>query len=191
MNNPISHRLFTQVIAPIILLFLLFSAASAQTAAARPDRGVMPNSSYSVSDIENISLQNGNVNLQIPLASLPPIAGGKLSWTLKANYNSKLWNLIRTEGWGRDANNQWHEYVMDEVQESELAGWHISDRYGIDIRPAQADFNYAIPPDGYIPYNEQQLLINYNWYKVVITTPDGAEHELRPIDYSTPPTARD
>ena len=32
------------------------------------------------------------------------------------------------------------------------------------------------------------LLNNYNWYKVVLIMPDGAEHELRPMDYSTPTT---
>jgi hypothetical protein len=37
--------------------------------AARPERGLVPNGSFSVSDIENINLLNGNVNLNIPLAS--------------------------------------------------------------------------------------------------------------------------
>jgi hypothetical protein len=58
--------------------------------ASRPDRGVMPNGSYAISDIENINVLNGNVNIRIPLASLPPIAGGKLSWTITAQYNSKI-----------------------------------------------------------------------------------------------------
>jgi hypothetical protein len=34
----------------------------AQTPAARPDRGIKPNASYSVSDIESINLQNGNLS---------------------------------------------------------------------------------------------------------------------------------
>ncbi len=73
------------------LLIGLSTLAVAQQAdpAARPDRGTRPVGSYSVSDIENINLVNGNVNLSIPLASLPPIAGGKLSWTVNARYNSK------------------------------------------------------------------------------------------------------
>lgn len=52
--------------ARILLLFaiLLFSVpvTLGQTTAARPDRGIRPNSSYAVSDIENISLQNGITN---------------------------------------------------------------------------------------------------------------------------------
>jgi len=82
-----------------LLLLLSVAIAVGQDAAARPDRGVMPGGSYSVSDIENISLQNGNLNLEIPLAALPPIAGGKLSWVIKAHYNSKLWNI--TQGTSR------------------------------------------------------------------------------------------
>src|SRR4051812_40592548 len=83
----------------LLLATLLLNAAAAfaQTTAARPDRGTMPNGSYAVSDIENISLQNGNVNLNIPLAGLPPIAGGKLSWGVYAQYNSKIWDVVRTE----------------------------------------------------------------------------------------------
>jgi len=129
-----------------------------QTTAARPDRGVMPNGSYSVSDIENISLQNGNVNLAIPLASLPPIAGGKLGWTLKAHYNSKLWDLTRTQANGEDELNEWHPYVIDTPQLSERGGWRISGQYIIDIRPASADFDYLIPGPWVYPYNEDYLL---------------------------------
>ncbi len=32
-----------------------------------------------------------------PLASLPPVAGGKPGLTLRAEYNSKLWDTVRTE----------------------------------------------------------------------------------------------
>ncbi|MBD0369932.1 MAG: RHS repeat protein [Pyrinomonadaceae bacterium] len=156
-------------------------AQEAQTA-ARPDRGTMPNGTYAVSDIENINLQNGNLNITIPLAALPPVAGGKLSWTIKAQYNSKLWNIIRTELVGQ-ANEGYHPYVVDTLQLSELGGWRISDRYQITIRNAREDFDYQIPPPGTVSEADRILLQDYNWYKAVLTTPDGAEHELRPIDY--------
>src|SRR5687767_13065935 len=93
----------TKLIARLFLLsaFFLLNTVSvrvlAQTTAARPDRGLMPNGSYAVSDIEQISLTNGNLGLRIPLASLPPIAGGKLSLTINAHYNSKIWNVNRQE----------------------------------------------------------------------------------------------
>ena len=94
----------TFVVSAAVLL-LLPSSLAAQNTAARPDRGIMPGASYSVSDIENINLSNGNLGLTIPLVSLPPIAGGKLSLTLNATYNSKLWNITRTEN--QMANGLW------------------------------------------------------------------------------------
>jgi RHS repeat-associated protein len=165
-----------------LLLLLSVAIAVGQDAAARPDRGVMPGGSYSVSDIENISLQNGNLNLEIPLAALPPIAGGKLSWVIKARYNSKLWNITRAQADAPD--NEYHPYVIDTPQLSDLGGWRVTGQYIISIRRAEDDFAYLteIPPDS-LPYNEYQLLINYNWYKVVLSMPDGSEHEMRPIDY--------
>src|ERR1051325_3126392 len=106
--------------ASILLLFaiLLLSAplTLAQTTAARPDRGTRPNGSYTVSDVENISLQNGNLNLNIPLASLPPIAGGKLSWSLNAYYNSKVWDVSRTQQLGQTQDPQQPAYyVVDKI----------------------------------------------------------------------------
>ena len=172
----------------INLLFLLTSlilnaaAVFAQTPAARPDRGVTPNGSYSVSEIENISLQNGNINLSIPLASLPAIAGGKLSWTLNAQYNSKIWDVVRTEAIGEAFDLSEHYYVVDSVQQSDRGGWRITGQYGIDIRDAHLDFDYQLPPVADEP--DYSLMVNQSWYKVVMVMPDGSEHELRPVDYS-------
>src|SRR5437764_3427044 len=80
-----------------LLAFIGSVNALGQTPAARPDRGIMPGASYSVSDTENISLSNGNLNMSVPLASLPSIAGGDLKFSLSAIYNSKLWNVTRVE----------------------------------------------------------------------------------------------
>src|SRR5437660_11749063 len=86
----------------LVLSLILSSSVMAQSTqtAARPDRGLTTGASYSISDIENINMVNGNVGLSIPLASLPAIAGGKLSWTVYANYNSKLWDMTRSEAYG-------------------------------------------------------------------------------------------
>ena len=45
-----------------VILTLASLRVMAQTPAARPDRGIKPNGSYSVSDIESINLQNGNLS---------------------------------------------------------------------------------------------------------------------------------
>ena len=175
----------------IVTLILSFSSVTSlgQTTAARPDRGTMPTGDYAVSSSENISLSNGNMNLSIPLASLPAIAGGKLSFGINATYNSKLWNITRTEADAPD--NEYHPYVIDTPQLSDSAGWQITGQYIISIRDAHEDFDYQTEmPLESMPYTEYNLRVNYEWYKVVITMPDGSEHELRPIDY-TPYVAGD
>jgi RHS repeat-associated protein len=175
--------LWTRLLLTFAILGLNTALASGQeTPAARPDRGVRPNGTYSVSDVENISLQNGNVNLNIPLASLPPIAGGKLSFAFSAFYNSKVWDVVRTEQIGTAFDLSQEYYVVDSVQQGDRSGWRVTGQYGIEIRDAHQDFNYQIPPVGDEP--DRTLLNNYNWYKVMLVMPDGSEHELRPLDYS-------
>jgi hypothetical protein len=184
---------FSKTLIPALLLIIQLSAtANSQTTAQRPDRGFMPGASYSVSDVENISLTNGNVNLTIPLASLPPIAGGKLKLTLNAVYNSKQWNITREE-------NQLGTFygcpswVVDTPQASDVGGWTIGGGYRVVFREVRDDFNYAVPdtaPGG--PYGscendpaEYQRLL-YTWKRAVLISPDGAEHELRPTDGYAP-----
>jgi hypothetical protein len=175
-------RLSANLVVLFTLLVVSTAAVFGQTTAARPDRGTRPNGSYSVSDIENISLQNGNVNLIIPLASLPPIAGGKLSWTLNAQYNSKIWDVVRTQQIGEAFDLSEHYYVVDSVQQSDRGGWRITGQYSIDVRDAHLDFDYQMPPVADEP--DYSLMVNNSWYKVVMVMPDGSEHELRPVDYS-------
>jgi RHS repeat-associated protein len=166
----------------LVVAALSAATVSAQKTAARPDRGTDPAGAYSVSDVENINLQNGNVQLSIPLASLPPIAGGHLSFTLRAIYNSKLWNVTRSEQAGGAL--PYRTYVVDTPQLSDTGGWSLFGGYVIFTRDAREDFNYQIPPspdpsdsEAVVEYNR---LTQHNWYKVVLRTPDGAEHELRP-----------
>lgn len=170
-------------ISASLFLCLGFSSALSQTRAARPDRGLMPGGSYSVSDIENISLTNGNVNIGIPLASLPPIAGGKLGLTLRAEYNSKLWDTVRTERQS-DPLDPATKYVVSNLQLSDNGGWRVGGGYEISFQDITWDYNWLPPPPDDPEYN---LLTQNRWSKVVLTTPDGATHELRPLDYTSYP----
>ena len=126
------------------------------------------------------------MNLTIPLASLPPIAGGKLSWTLNAYYNSKVWDVTRSQDIGTAFDLSQHYYTVDSVVASDRGGWRITGQYAIEIRNAHSDFDYELPPVGDGDY---ALMVNYQWYKVVLVMPDGSEHELRPVDYSPFPGA--
>ncbi|HKY29698.1 MAG TPA: PA14 domain-containing protein, partial [Pyrinomonadaceae bacterium] len=162
----------------LIILALFQSTAAAQTA-ARPDRGVMPYGSYSVADIENINLTNGNLHLSIPLASLPPIAGGKLSWTISAVYNSKLWDMRVEE---RQNSHLDPVYAVSLPQMSEQGGWRIGGAYNIVTVPVTNDYDYIAQPE-----DPEYLILQQPWHKILLQMPDGAVHELRPIDFSPYP----
>ena len=189
MQTPRALTLLQTFLFSALVSVLLPASLTAQTTAARPDRGIMPGASYSVSDIENISLTNGNVQLTIPLASLPPIAGGKLKFTVNAVYNSKLWNVTRQE----NRLGQFYgcpSWVVDTPQLSDLGGWRIPLGYQLVFRNAHEDFDYVMPnqpptPDCETDVQEQQRLQS-QYYRVILIGPDGAEHELRPTDGYAP-----
>jgi RHS repeat-associated protein len=182
---PFSARLYLALILTLLMSGSVL-AQSPQTA-ARPDRGTNPAGAYAVSDIESVNLQNGNVNLSIPLASLPPIAGGKLSWTISAHYNSKLWDVTRHEESVFGINMGYRTYVVDTPQQSARGGWSVGGGYRIIFRDAKEDFDYLVPPYSEGIHNEWHRLNDHNWKKVILITPNGEEHELRPSDPATPP----
>ncbi len=149
--------------------------------AARPDRGTMADRSYSISDIESVSLQNGNLALSIPLVTLPPIAGGKLSWTVSARYNSKLWDVLR---WQQEQSANWSPYVVDYPGAG--GGWTIGGNYQMQFRNANDDFSRVWHTgNSGIPAWDLNLINNYQWWKVVLKMPDGSEHEFRPLGFSS------
>jgi hypothetical protein len=178
MIAPACSRSLTRLSLTLAALMGLCCNTVAQEA-ARPGRGAALNRSYAISDIENINLQNGNVQLSIPLAALPPIAGGKLSWTVSANYNSKLWDVLRFQEDAADL--QWAPYVVD--MPGTGGGWSIGGRYWMHFRNANDDF-YRLwyNENSGLPQWELDLLNNNQWWKVVLIMPDGSEHEFRPLD---------
>lgn len=116
-------------VAILIASVSIGALAQAPDPAARPDRGTRPNGAYSISDIENISLQNGNVNLSIPLAALPTIAGGKLSFALAAHYNSKNWDMKSYENEADLNHNSF--WTAQQIDQGITGGWRVGGAYAI------------------------------------------------------------
>lgn len=170
-----------QALLLLVFCFVFCFHGRAQEA-SRPDRGIKPNGSHSVSEIENINLLNGNLNLRIPLASLPPIAGGKLSWTFTAQYNSKLWDITRSQG--NDDPLTWAPYTVNSPGAG--GGWTIGNAYSIHFRNANDDFQRLFyPGNSGVPAWDLDLINNNQWWKVLLRMPDGSEHEFRPTDHSS------
>ncbi|MGB7201021.1 MAG: RHS repeat-associated core domain-containing protein [Pyrinomonadaceae bacterium] len=143
----------------------------------RPDRGIQTANSYSISDIENVNLTNGNLMLNIPLASLP--AGRGLGYTVALNYNSKLWNARqehRTDGIGQGIPGLHYDRELVDVNES--GGWYLDsggyrlnlvNRLGLEAEAPCAEFSgqAAYERNGYV-------------YKVELQMPDGGVREFHP-----------
>jgi hypothetical protein len=170
-----------RIFAILLVLGSALSNAIAQEA-ARPERGANLNRNYLTSDIESVNLQNGNVNLSIPLAALPPIAGGKLSWTVSAHYNSKIWDVSRVQD--EPLGSVFLPYVIDVPAAS--GGWTIGGQFSIVFRNARDDFDrIQYDTSSGLSQGEIDLMNNHQWWKVLLVMPDGSEHELRPLDFGS------
>ncbi|MGB5014310.1 MAG: hypothetical protein WBO68_09825, partial [Pyrinomonadaceae bacterium] len=168
-------------IALIILFFGILSAnpATGQELSARPDRGLNGNGGFQTSNIDAINLQNGSVSASIPLASLPPMAGGKLSYTLSAYYNSKLWDVHKKEVYQPSSEPGCQQtYSTSDIFLADNAGWRIGGGYQIVFRDALEDYEYILPTSEECGGAEFYYMAGH-FYKPLLRTPDGAEHELR------------
>ena len=172
----------THRISLLFILIVFCGSTALSQEAERPERGILPNRSYSLSDIEKINLQNGNVNLSIPLASLPPVAGSQLSWTISAHYNSKQWDVIRQQA-DSQFDSSWRPYVIDYPALD--GGWTISGQYVMTLRNSDEDFaRLQYPGNSGLSPEELNLVNNFSYWKIVLIMPNGAEHEFRPVDSS-------
>jgi hypothetical protein len=152
--------------------------------ASQPDRGIVSTAPYDSSGIENVNLQNGNVGLAIPLASLPPMAGGKLSFTVHAYYNSKLYDTYTQQRHiVPPENNEGLRAVGFNVEIprlSDVGGWRVGGKYEIS---AVTPTDLFVPDSNLDPTPDGQIIQSYPWSKTYLVSPDGAKHELRPLGY--------
>lgn len=167
-----------------IILITIFSLISgsvySQPLTARPEQGSGSNGGYQTTNIDSISLQNGAVSVSVPLASLPPIAGGKLGYTLTATYSGKLWSMHQSEARPPNyAPNCPSNYSTQAMWDAEGSGWTVGGEYQIFYRAAREGFDY-IEPDLQSCYGYEWYAIHgYSFFKPMLRMPDGSEHELR------------
>jgi len=186
LSNQLSSNKFRSIQSAVlfVLLFGPNTSAFAQSEkiGSRPDRGIVNGAAYSVSSIDAVNLQNGNVTVNIPLASLPAMAGGKLSYTLNATYNSKLWDVAREEKEAAPIDPGCPQYYTVETPVvSDAGGWRIDGSYALLFRSATADFNYIVPQQICDPYEHPYMTGPFG--KILFRMPDGSEHEVKLLDY--------
>jgi RHS repeat-associated protein len=178
MKNTSRRMLFQFAFAfgIISILFCIANKIHAQTDQT-PQRGFHPAGSYAISDVETINTSNGNMILNVPLASLPQGRGGHPGAALKLLYNSKLLDSrpeIHSDP--LDPSNPSTNYTYNVLQASDNGGWRYGLMYKIDFVKREDNYvNY--PPQ--CPSNEALYK-----FKLSMTFPDGNSHEFRPAGYS-------
>jgi RHS repeat-associated protein len=161
----------TLLAVTLTTLCILSHVAKAQ------ERGFQPGASYALSDIEAINASNGNMIVQIPLASLPPGRGGVSGPELKLVYNSKLYEThteeIPDEGTGQNVTQIW-------LNPGEAGGWRYITNFGYQLKlisRTNLEGSYPCVCDAFHQKNA------YIW-KFMVIFPDGGEHEFRPLGYT-------
>src|SRR5205085_11231067 len=88
----IVSAIFRSIFLMSVVTFFVTQWTMAQSP-ADPKRGAATGASYSLSDIENINLTNGNLTLNLPIVQTPKTTGG-LSGAFGLSYNSKLYKPV-------------------------------------------------------------------------------------------------
>lgn len=137
-----------------------------------PHRGFQPTDSYALGNIETINTTNGNLMLNIPLASLPAGRGGSSGFQLALRYNSKIWDGEADVA--PNPNNPNQSVNVTWLVPSDQGGWDYNlRRYVWSMYNRNSGGVYFPPPD----------CRNTNIWKMKVMFPDGGMHEFRPYGY--------
>jgi RHS repeat-associated protein len=167
--------LLARLSALIFTVLLIVGASFAQSETKpdrRPDRGFQSANSYSISDIENVNLSNGNLMMNIPLASLAPGRGTTPGFTVALSYNSKLWDSKR-EFKGNPLNNP---YTRELIVPGD-GGWYMdTGNYRLNLIN-RTDFEGEAPCGA----GEDEYRRNGYRFKLELQMPNGGVTEFRPF----------
>ena len=188
MFKSLHHRNASLAISMSFSLLLFHSNMPAQSV-ARPERGASKVETSDQTEVDRIDLRNGNLSIAIPLASLPPISGGRLGYTLYAHYNSKLWNSYLREEFFPGSPDYEETgpptfYTAEVPTLSATGGWRIGERYSLVSESASEDYVRSSARSSANDSDHAEIT-NNSWHKSVLLTPDGSRHELRPFGFST------
>jgi len=151
----------------LLLIILFFSVVNIQAQDDdNPKRGFYPGGSYAIGEIETINRADGNLLLNIPLASLPAGRGG-LKATLNLNYNNKLWDVTSYPVYNEHPDYDQLLYTEHVLQRGQTGGWSYGFEYSWTDLESLAD---PCGAHGYL-------------HRIQVTYPDGSQHEFRPYGY--------
>lgn len=155
------------VFAAAMLLLCLATLSKAQDD-SNPKRGFYPGGSYSISDIEAINTANGNLILNLPIASLPAGRGGAPGPGISLTYNSKIWDVETNISPGEPGTGE--GITFKDLAQSPEGGW----RFNLPV--------YSLNADDFVPTGTN---CNGGYiHRISVTFPDGSRHEFYPSGYT-------
>jgi len=166
VNNPKRRRVVTAIILFAIAVLGFFAISVDAQDIANPQRGIQHGQSYQIGDIETINTTNGNLILNIPLASLPK-GRGQTGGGVSLVYNSKLYDTRVEEL--PDQSQQ--PSLQNVLYESYTSGWRYSaNTYKLDVQGRYETFSPGACNNS-----------KYAWaWKLVMWMPDASQKEFAP-----------
>ena len=176
ITKTVLRCLFTCSLGIVVLCFI----TSRSQAQQRPDRGFRSANSYSISDIETVNVTNGNMMMNIPLASLPAGRGTSPGYTVALRYNSKLWNVFREHrGDGTGEGLEGLRYTRDLIQQE--GGWALdSGGYQLSL----VNRFEILEPEVSCFLGEEAYRRNGYRFMLEMYLPDGSVTKFRPRNFS-------
>ena len=169
--------------AGIVVSLILLISQPSQAQEAGPERGFKPGSSFTLSEVENINMTNGNMMMNFPLGPLPTGRNG-LTAAINLLYNNKYYNG-RTS-WFED-NGKFNcglhpcYYQKTELGFSNDGGWRYGLGYFWEVIDRQSDG--SLHPQAQCTLESAYLDMTYR-YKLRLIFPDGSSHEMRPNGFT-------
>ena len=176
--------LTTTVLFACSLFSLLVSEAFAQR---QPETGFQFTNSYVTGSFDAVNVNNGNVIINIPIASLPKGRGTSPGAVVTLQYNSKLWaskqavfsGNIQAGGEDLPDESQFYVYSTNTLRQSERGGWKILSGY----RLKWSDRLSLENPNPCLLGDAQEKLAA-RW-KMEMEFPDGSVRQFVPVGGST------
>jgi RHS repeat-associated protein len=161
--------------ALIFVVLMVFGAMHGKAQDEHSQQNYHPGIPYSISDIENINLTNGNLMLNFNFGSVKGRGSAMSALTLK--YNSKLYES-ETET-ALDSSGQQATQLF--LRQSDEGGWKYDDDYRLKLISRNDGQDHPIQiSDSCGKPNYKSV---YVW-KLMMYFPDGSQHEFRPTGYS-------
>lgn len=109
-----------------LTIIITLAAIVGVFAQRQPDTGFQAANSYVGGSLDAVNVRNGNVLINLPIASLPGRPGSALSGVASLQYNSKLWKMKQESFTDHIQGGQnTYAYTTESVELSEHGGWKM------------------------------------------------------------------